>query len=362
MAQETNSTNSTNAVSAVDDINSANSVKLCALSIAHHDCDANTIGKYSLTGALLNEAREIALAQRGVEEVFILSTCNRVEIFVVGNADELKIACKQALSLDGKRDISELENRTKTFENLEAIHHLFEVACGLDSQMIGETEILGQIKKAYASAAEIKHCKKVLNMALQKAIHCAKWIRTNTNIGSGNITIGSVAAELAARIFEEISETKILLAGSGEVGRSVAQALNARGATNITVSSRTWENARALSSDVMGSAIDFNRVASELCKFDIAIFALSNAENIIDYKTALAAEIKRENSPLFLMDLAVPNNVSKECDKLEGIFLYDLADLSKVANENLDLRKSEIEKVKSEIDSRAKSVWQKINA
>lgn len=334
---------------------------LCAVSITHHDCDASTIGKYGLSGDLLNEAREIALSQSGILECFILSTCNRVEVFAVHEAHpDPKSVCLRALSLSGERNLGDILPRLKTFENLEALEHLFEVACGLDSQMIGETEILGQIKRAYAEASEKSHCKRVLNMALQKAIHCAKWIRTNTNIGSGNITIGSVAAELASRIFEDISSTRILLAGSGEVGRSVAQALNARGAHDITVSSRTWENARALSSDVQGAAIDFERVSSELCKFDIAIFALSNAGNIVNFKIAQDAESKRANKPIFLMDLAVPNNVSKDCDKLSGVFLYDLSDLSKVANENLDLRKAEIARAKIEIAKRAEGVWQKI--
>lgn len=336
-------------------------VKICAISITHHDCDAATLGKYSLSGELLNRAREIALEQSGVLETFILSTCNRVEIFVVYRdcPEPIKL-CLCALSLSGERDTSEIESRVKKFENLEAIKHIFEVACGLDSQMIGENEILGQLKRAYAEASEKSHCKRVLNMVLQKAIHCAKWIRTNTNVGSGNITIGSVAAELATRIFENISDTRILLAGSGEVGRSVAQALNARGAHDITVSSRTWENARALSSDVQGAAIDFERVAAELCKFDIAIFALSNASEIINLKVAQDAESKRANKPIFLMDLAVPNNISKDCDKLSGVFLYDLSDLSKIANENLDLRKAEIENAKLEILKRAESIWKKV--
>lgn len=343
------------------DISGFADLNLYAISIAHHDCDAELIGKYSFPNELLNEAREIALSQEGVSEAFILSTCNRVEIFIVyEDGMDAKNFCLNTLSLGGKRDTNEVLSKLKVFQNLDAIEHLFEVSCGLDSQMIGETEILGQIKRAYEDASKKSHCKRVLNMTLQKAIHCAKWVRTNTNIGSGNITIGSVAAELATRIFEDISDTKILLAGSGEVGRSVAQALNARGACDITVSSRTWENARVLSSDVKGSAIDFERVSSELCKFDIAIFALSNASEFIDFKIAKIAESKRSNKPIFLMDLGVPNNISKECDKLENVFLYDLNDLSKVANENLDLRKSEIENAKVEIANRAKSVWEKI--
>lgn len=320
--------------------------EIFAIGIAHHKCPPDTIAKFSLAGENLNLAREIAFSENGVDEVFAISTCNRVEIFAVGKSDKLEDACLKAISLNGKRDISEFKNVAQTYKNKDALLHLFETASGLDSQMVGETEILGQIKNAYADSLEHKHSKTVLNRALQKAIQCAKWIRTNTNIGSGNTTIGAVAAELSARIFEDLKDIKILLAGSGEVGRSVAMALSARGAENITVASRTWQNAHSLSDDVKGSAISFERIYDELKKFDVAIFALSQAPNLINFETAKNAESSRKN-PMFLIDLAVPHNVEKSCAELDGVFLYDLQDLTNIANENMNLRLGEIENAKA---------------
>ena len=274
--------------------------EIFSIGIDHNSCAPSVIAEYSLGGERQKEACTRALQADGVEEFFALSTCNRVELFAVGDPQKLFGACLEAATLGGERDAQKFLEKARILKNKDAIVHLFETASGLNSQMIGETEILGQIKKAYAE--EKIYCKAVLNRALQKAIQCAKWIRTNTEIGSGNTTIGSVAAEVASRIFEDVRKSKILLAGSGEVGRSVAMALAARGAENITVASRTWEKAKTLSGDVGGSAIAFERIASELGKYDIAIFALSNAAGIINLDIAQKAEQARGFSPIFIMD------------------------------------------------------------
>lgn len=334
-------------------------LEIVSAGIAHHECPPQTIAEYSLAGADLSLARQTALADSDVEEAFALSTCNRVEIFAVAKRGAAKRACLNALLLGGRRSSENLLKSVKIREGKNALLHLFETAAGLDSQMVGETEILGQIKSAYADSMKAGHTKSVLNRALQKAIQCAKWIRTNTNIGSGNTTIGAVAAELSVRIFESLSDAKILLAGSGEVGRSVAMALAARGAENITVASRTWQNALALSDDVKGSAINFERIARELGKFDIAIFALSQAPDIINFATAQAAESSRKK-PLFLIDLAVPRNVSAACASLGGVFLYDLSDLTKIANENIEMRLGEIGRAKKIAEEKVEYLLQKI--
>jgi glutamyl-tRNA reductase len=169
-----------------------------------------------------------------------------------------------------------------------------------------------------------------------------------------------VVAELSARIFDDFSEKKILLAGSGEVGKSAALALSARGAKHITVSSRTWEKAHSLSTEVGGSAIGFERIQNELHNFDIAIFALSNAPEIIDFKTARKVSDLRGTTPLFIVDLSVPQNIAPKAGNLDNIFLYDLADLSRQANENIELRKGEIDRAKLEISKRAAYLWDRL--
>lgn len=328
-----------------------------AIGLDHHFCSPEEIAGASIGPDALPLAREAAI-RAGAEEVFILSTCNRVEAYVCGSLLKSYQACHDALSLGGKRPHE--PGKFKSFQNLEAVEHLFEVASGIDSQMIGENEILGQIKSAY-SAALNAGLGPVLSRTVQKAIQCAKWVRTNTGIGSGNTTIGAVVAELASRIFDDFSKKKILLAGSGEVGKSVAMALAARGAKEITVSSRTWENAYALSNDVGGSAIGFERIKGALSDFDIAIFALSNAPEVIDYGTAFETAKARKSEPFFMVDLGVPQNVSKKADEIGTVFLYDLEDLSKQANENLELRMGEIDRAKTEIAKRAGYLWGRLS-
>lgn len=333
---------------------------IVSLGIDHHLCPIDEIACFALDAGKLKLAREIAVKSGGVSEVFAISTCNRIEIYAVGAPSSAYEACVNAISLGGTRCPMSFLDKARALYDLDAVIHLFEVASGIDSLMIGENEILGQIKTSYAQAAESGHLGPVLNRTIQKAIQSAKWIRTNTLIGIGNTTIGAVAADLASRIFDDISEKKIFLAGSGEVGKSVAQALAARGAKNITVTSRTWENAYALSNEVGGSAIAFERLESELHRFDIAIFALSEAEGVVELGGLENVAKKRRGEPIFFIDLSVPRNIPREADKIDSVFLYDLTDLSNQANENIRLRQGEIKRAKDEIAGRAKYLWERI--
>ena len=333
--------------------------EIFSIGIDHNLCGPSFIAEYSINKEICPEVCARALQTEGVEEFFALSTCNRVEFYAVGDPQKLFGACLSAATLNGARDPQKFLEKAQILKNEEALVHLFETASGLNSQMVGETEILGQIKKAYE--AQKACCKAVLNRSLQKAIQCAKWVRTNTEIGSGNTTIGAVAADLASKIFDDIKNAKILLAGSGEVGRSVAMAFSARGAENIVVASRTWENAKALADDVKGSAITFGRVAEELGKYDIAIFALSGAANIIKAGAVQAAEKMRNRSPILIMDLAVPRNVESACAKLEGVFLYGFDDLSASANKNMQNRKDEIGKAKAAAKEKARRLCSRLS-
>ena len=196
----------------------------------------------------------------------------------------------------------------------------------------------------------------------QKAAQCAKWIRTNTDIGHGKISLGSVSAELAARIFEDISKAKILLVGSGEAGRLVADALFVRGAVNITVVSRTRQKAEDLAQKVGVEAADMKESLANLQNFDIVICASLAPYNLITLEMAKNAVAKRAEKSMFLIDLGVPANIEPRCAEIDNVFLYTLADLSKIANENIKSRLGEIESAKKEILRRAANIasrlWQ----
>ncbi len=335
-------------------------VNLHVAGISHNGMCADEMAPYCLNAEQVLQAARIARQKNPQSEFVILSTCNRVEFYAAAESaqetDELALC---ALSL-GERDMSAFLQNRYLKSGLEAAEHLFKVASGLDSQMTGETEIFGQIKGAFAAAAEFGSVGSVLNAAFQKAMQAAKWVRTNTEIGRGKISIGSVASELAVRIFESLKSVKILLIGSGEAGRLVAEALNLRGAKDITVSNRTWERAYDLSMKVEASAMPFELALGRLGRFDIVICATSAQEPFVKKGALENSLTERQGKAQFIIDLSVPRNVEEACAQIEDVFLYRLEDLSNIANENLRLRKADMDVANAEISRKALLLCEKL--
>ena len=278
----------------------------------------------------------------------VVEVCAAVAFVVSAASDGLADAVFESLYGADAEDFKKICSVKK---NAEAISHLFAVASGLKSQMTGETEILGQVKAAYERARGLRHCGPTLNALFQKAIHCAKWVRTNTEIGRGKISLGSVSSELAARIFEDISRAKILLLGSGEAGRLIADALYVRGARDIVVASRTRANAETLAEKVCGRAENLSEAIQKLSAYDIILSASFSDEPLIVYNAVNEAMQKRRNRPMFLIDLAIPRNIEEKCAQIEDVYIYNLSDLSKIANENMEARRAEIESVPCRADT-----------
>lgn len=318
---------------------------LYVIGISHECASPETLGFYAVPADKCVDAQRKILDIPSVSEALVLSTCNRVEVYFCASDAAARSQVLSALSESGDtfRDMSVFARSAYVKKNAEAAAHLFEIASGLRSRMAGETEILGQVKAAYARAESAGHCSKILNTVFQKAAQCAKWIRTNTEIGRGKISLGSVGAELAARIFEDVSQAKILLLGSGEAGRAVAEALYVRGAHDITVASRTRENANTLAEKIGCLSDDMSDVLARLADFDIAVSASFSPEPLVSARMVADAIAARSGRPMFLIDLGVPRNMAKECADIEDAYLYTLDDLSKIADENAAARRSEIE-------------------
>ena len=200
----------------------------------------------------------------------------------------------------------------------------------------------------------------MLNTAFQKAAHYAKWVRSNTEIGRGKISLGSVSSELAARIFEDISRAKILLLGSGEAGRLIADALYVRGARDIVVASRTRANAETLAEKVCGRAENLSEAIQKLSAYDIILSASFSDEPLIVYNAVNEAMQKRRNRPMFLIDLAIPRNIEEKCAQIEDVYIYNLSDLSKIANENMEARRAEIESSRKYIKEKARAIGERL--
>ncbi len=284
------------------------------------------------------------LRQRGLaDEAVILSTCNRVELYV-------------ATSLEPQRAFTELQNFLVTHHAYldpigdqlyklaepDSVHHLFKVASGLDSMILGETEILGQLKQAYDLALQHKCTGGRLNKTFQRAFNVAKHIRTETNIQRGSISVASVAVELAEKIFDSLKEHHVLVIGAGDTSEKTARALLSRGAKSIVVTNRTVEKAAAIAKELGGRAIGFDQWEQEFAHIDIAISSTA-APGYVITRAKLEPLMKlRRNRPLLLIDIAVPRDIDPDVNQLDNVYLYNVDDLQTMADDYLQQRREEV--------------------
>lgn len=334
---------------------------LFVVGISHGSADADLIG---LCGFNEDEASalESEIIAAYFDEAIVLSTCNRVEFYLAKNGEfnaaQIPEMIKRIFEISGKSCGLNFLEKAYVKSGNACVEHLFSVASGLDSQMTGETEIFGQVKLAYARALKSGHSAITLNKLFQKASQCGKWVRSNTEIGNGKISIGSVSASLASRIFKDIKEAQILVIGSGSAGSLVSEALSIRGAKNICITSRTFEKAENLARTISANTLPLEEALNLLENFDVIICAAATKNAFITRENISKALQKRRNKPIFLIDLGVPRNCESACENLENLYLYNLDDLSAIAAENLKARRAEIEFAQTEIKRRAKNLSQ----
>jgi glutamyl-tRNA reductase len=324
-----------------------------------------------------------SLRDSGVaDEAVIVSTCNRVEIFAATprepaeafaglknfllrwgeTAGEPLISSPSPQRGEGSgEEVHQFAgDEIYTLAEPESLHHLFKVACGLDSMVLGETEILGQLKTAYDLALKHDCTGARLNKAFQRAFHAAKHVRTHTNIQRGSVSVASVAVELAEKIFTSLGDREVLVIGAGDTSEKTARALLSRGAKSIIVANRSIDRAQALAGELGGRAVSFDDWAGEFSKIDIVISSTSAPHHILDCARLEPLMKARRQRPLLLIDIAVPRDIDPEVNFLENVYLYNVDDLQGIADDYLKLRKEEIasceaiiaEKVKLLLDAR----------
>jgi glutamyl-tRNA reductase len=279
----------------------------------------------------------------GVSEAMILSTCNRVEVMVAaedkvdGTREIAGFLCRMR-----ELDRSWLEPHLYALEGTDAVKHLFRVAASLDSMVVGEPQILGQLKAAYAAAKEHGTVTGFLDTVLSRAFGVAKRVRTETEIGANAVSISYAAVELAREIFGKLDRKRVLLIGAGKMSELAARHLHRSGA-EIRVTNRTESRARDLAELVGGSIVPYETYKSQLKDIDIIITS-SGAPDILLRREEMKKVIDaRKNRPMFLIDIAVPRNVEPSVNEIENVFLYDIDDLQQVVAENLKTRLSEAE-------------------
>jgi glutamyl-tRNA reductase len=293
-------------------------------------------------------------------ECVILNTCNRVEIYGVATHDEVGDKITKMLSHMHRMEPSYYRNYSFWKKGQEVVEHIFEVASGLDSQIIGENEIFGQVKKSYRTAEEYGTLGKTLNKVFQKSFQAAKWARSNTGISKGQVSLGNICVDLASRIFGKLDDSNVLVIGTGEVAEKTLEAFQSRGCISCTVTGRNLDKSKELAKTYHGTVVDFETYQNSLHRFDIVISSTAAPGLIITKNVIQKAIAKRQGLPIFLIDLAVPRDIEPETNNLETAFLYNMDDLSEIANENLNNRKEEVLSCKEALYTKADYLWQNL--
>ncbi|MBI2814586.1 MAG: glutamyl-tRNA reductase [Opitutae bacterium] len=332
---------------------------LFLLGVSHHTAPLAVREKLALDDAKAAALAELLRAQPGVREFTLLNTCNRVEIYGVGHADAFTPITATLAHVTGC-SATELDGVLKTRLGHQVVEHLFSVASGLDSQLVGETEILGQVKDAYDAALARHWTGPVLNRVFQKTFQAAKHIRTHTAIGAGQVSVASVAVDLAGRIFGELATTRVLVVGAGDIGLKTVQAFQSRGATAITVASRTLAKAEEAAAFAGGWAASLAELPELVAAADIVTSSTAAPGFVLGKELVTAALARRPARPLFLIDLALPRDIDPAAAKLPNVFLYNLDDLAEIARENLALREAEAARSRAILAGRSAALWPQV--
>ena len=288
----------------------------------------------------LAESTRALAATPGVTECMIVSTCNRVELLAVADGTETPVA--EFLSRQFGIEAAILTPHLYEYHDKEAVSHLFHVAASLDSMVVGEPQILGQVKEAFAVARAAGTVSGHLEYLLQSAFAAAKKARSETGIGSNSVSIASVAVDLARKIFGSLQGRTVFLVGAGKMSELAARHLVQQGAGAILVSNRTAERARRMAEELHGpivpEVINFDQLYEAASRADIVISSTGAPHPIFRPEHGHAFMHQRRNRPMFFIDIAVPRDVDPEMNKLDGIFVYDIDDLQQVASAHMEER------------------------
>ncbi len=281
-----------------------------------------------------------------VDELLFLSTCNRVEFLftcsdINGAVQEVTALLKTHL---GNPSTAKLDSYFYIYQNLEAVTHLFRVASSLDSMVVGEPQILGQLKAAYREATECRTVKVILNRLLHKTFSVAKRVRSQTCIGSCAVSISYAAVELARKIFGELKDKRVLLIGAGEMAELAAEHLLAQGVRHMVVANRTLERAVELAQRFKADTIRFDHIYDTLKDMDIVLTSTGSPEPILKHQDVKSRMRQRRNRPLFFIDIAVPRDVESRVNEIDNVYLYDIDDLQGVIALNREERRKEAER------------------
>lgn len=310
------------------------------IGINHRTAPVDIREKVVFAGDELPDALRDLIAVAGVRESVIVSTCNRTELYCFTDSDGHLLVQWLAHWHDLSSHNLELGDVLYRLQGTAAIEHVFSVACGLDSLVLGEPQILGQLKEAYRAALDQGATGPFLNRLLQTAFSVAKRVRTQTRIGANAVSVASAAVAMARKVFERFEEHTALLVGAGETIALAARHLHANGLRTMIIANRSIERAQELASQFNGFAIGLDAVTAHLPEADIVISSTASPTPIITYAAVRAALRARKHKPMFMVDIAVPRDIEPKVANLEDVYLFTIDDLHEVVNENIESRRA----------------------
>ncbi len=316
---------------------------LVILGLNHNTAPVEVREKLAFNQKHLEEAAEQIFARiPEIDEKVILSTCNRVEIYAhVQDAEKGMQALKNFLYRYHELDPGSLEPYFYSYAHEEAVEHLFKVSSSLDSMVMGEPQILGQVKDAYQNARKVKATGRILNQLFEKAFNVAKRVRTETAVAESAVSISYAAVELAEKIFGSLEGRTVLLIGAGEMIELAGKHLLNQGVKTILVANHHYERAATLAVKLGGSAVPFEQFPDEFADADIVLSSTAAPHYIIKYDMVEKAMRARAGRPVFFIDIAVPRDIEPSVNDIPNVFLYDIDDLGKVVEANRREREKE---------------------
>lgn len=318
---------------------------LALTGLSHHTSPLALRERMALAADQLPNVLSLLHSQLGPESgAALLATCNRIELYVCAKSSPEELHRQMTTFLGAVHRLAESEFAGFLYHkaNSEAVMHLFRVAASLDSMVVGENEIMGQIQQMYDSARSVGSLNRVLSTLIQRALKCGKRVRTETQISKGKVSVASVAVDLAESILKDLSGRTAMIVGSGQVSELALKSLMERGVGNIMVINRTLERAQTLARHYQGEAIILEALPCHLHRADIVISSTGAPDLILKAEDFQRAIIQRGRAPMFVIDIAVPRDIEREAAQVDNVYCYDMDDLQGVAERNLMKRQEEI--------------------
>ena len=338
--------------------------QIVSIGTSHHAAPIEFRERLAFSEEQLTEAHQHLRESDQVQEAVILSTCNRVEVFAVlnsvRNADSAAKILIEFLSRYHKIDTESLKKWTYLHHNLETIQHLFRVTSSLDSMIVGESQIMGQVKEAYDTSRSMDSTRIILNRLFTKAFSVGKRIRTETTITTGAVSISYAAVELAKKIFNTLEGKTVAIIGAGEMSELTAKHLVANGVSNVIVANRTYERAVKVAEKFSGTPLAYDSDLNFLIDADIVVSSTNAPDYLIKRQPLANIMRKRKHRYMFLIDIAVPRDIEPDVSKLDHAFLYNIDDLETVVASNLKDRHQEAARAEQIVSEEAKRFYDQL--